>query len=408
MKFLISQIRNVSLWRHVNGYSVGFSIGLLMVSALLISCEKKEESGNWKTTPYSLEIPLHFPDKLNILDDNPLTVEGVKLGRFLFYDGRLSGRVQHDSLMSCGSCHVQQYNFKPGIGNPAFTNGMPSGINGSPTAHAALPLINLVWNSNGYTWNGGVHPVFDNKYGGNLESIVIETIMHAHELAGDTSIVNSLFQNTPGYPELFYDAFGSRTVTTDRIAKAIAQFIRTLISSNSRFDQYMRGEIQLTSDELAGFILFTTEEGADCFHCHGSSGNPLFTTNLFYNNGKDVDFIDLLDRYSVTGLESDKGAYKATTLRNIAVSGPYMHDGRFRTLDEVIDFYAHQVQMSDYVSPLMHHALSGGNQLSPSEKQQLKAFLNSLTDEEFLNNPKFSAPQEFPDGKTYQDVRGKY
>ena len=130
------------------------------------------------------------------------------------------------------------------------------------------------------------------------------------------------------------------------ISRAIAQFVRTLVSADSKFDKYMRGEVQLSQQELNGFILFTTEEGGDCFHCHGSSGNPLFTTNLFYNNGKDTEFNDPRDRFSVTGDESDHGAYKATTLRNISLTGPYMHDGRFATLDEVIDFYSHQVKMS--------------------------------------------------------------
>lgn len=397
--------RSISFWDRLG--TISFCINVLAL-CLFVSCEKKEEVRKWETTPYIFNVPQHFPDKLNIPSDNPLTEEGVKLGRFLFYDGRLTGRIDYDSLMSCGSCHIQQYNFKPGLVNPAFINGMPSGIHGNPTAHAALPLINLIWNHNGYTWNGGFHPDYETKYEGNIESIVIETIVNTHELAGDTAIVNALIQSIPGYEELFFDAFGSSKVTTDRIAKAIAQFVRTLVSANSRFDKYMKGELQINDDELAGFILFTTEEGADCFHCHGSSGNPLFTTNLFYNNGKDIVFDESLDRYSVTGQELDKGVYKATTLRNIAVTGPYMHDGRFQTLDQVIDFYAHQVQTSDYISPLMHHALNGGNQLTPVEKSQLKAFLNSLTDNEFLTNPKHAAPEIFPDGKTYQEVRGKY
>lgn len=170
----------------------------------------------------------------------------------------------------------------------------------------------------------------------------------------------------------------------------------------------MRGELQLTAEELEGFILFTTEEGADCFHCHGSSGNPMFTTNLFYNNGKDTAFNQLDDRYSITGNPADIGAYKATTLRNIATGGPFMHDGRFKTLDDIINFYSHDVKMSEYISPLMHHVSNGGIQFTPSEKNNLKAFLQSLTDDEFLSNPKFSAPTIFPDGKELNEVKGKY
>jgi cytochrome c peroxidase len=160
----------------------------------------------------------------------------------------------------------------------------------------------------------------------------------------------------------------------------------------------MRGEEQLTTAELNGYVLFMTEEGADCFHCHGGSGNPLFTTNLFYNNGKDSSFSDSRDRFSVTGDPSDKGAYKATTLRNIELTGPYMHDGRFKTLEEVIDFYSEGVIWSPHVHPLMHHAYDGGIQLTPSEKSDLIAFIKTLRDETFLANPAFGAPDKLPDG----------
>jgi len=182
----------------------------------------------------------------------------------------------------------------------------------------------------------------------------------------------------------------------DRISKAVAQFVRTLISANAPFDKYMRGEYQLTPTELRGFVLFTTEEGADCFHCHGGFGNPLFTTNLFYNNGKDVVFDDPRDRFSITGNPTEIGAYKATTLRNIELTGPYMHDGRFATLDEVIDFYSHHVQNSPYIDPLMHHVANEGVQLTPTEKADLLAFIKTLRDDKFLTNPTFARPEKLP------------
>lgn len=382
---------------------------LTVILQIFVSCdEPKPDPPFWQATPYTIDIPDYFPTQLNIPDDNPMTVEGIALGRYLFYDGRLSGRVEHDSLITCASCHVQAENFRPGLDNPAFIDGMPVGLMGVPTIHAALPLINLIWNQNSYTWNGSVSVTSGTSKHGNIENIVIQTIMHPAELAGDTARTVALIQSIEGYPELFYEAFGSEKVTADRIAKAIAQFVRTLISANSRFDQYMRGELQLTAEELEGFILFTTEEGGDCFHCHGSSGNPIFTTNLFYNNGKDTLFNQGDDRYSITGDVADIGAYKATTLRNIAVGGPYMHDGRFKTLDAVINFYSHDIRMSDHISPLMHHVANGGIQLTPIEKNNLKAFLQSLTDEEFLSNPKFSAPAIFPDGKLLNEVKGRY
>ncbi len=191
---------------------------------------------------------------------------------------------------------------------------------------------------------------------------------------------------------MFEKAFGSRDITFVNIERAIAQFVRSLVSSDSKFDRYLRGETQLSQDELEGYLLFVTEDGADCFHCHGGGGNALMTTNLFYNNGLDADFNDPQDRHGVTGSPMDRGVYKAPTLRNIAVSAPYMHDGRFQTLDEVIDFYSDSVKNSATISPLMHHVMQGGVRLTAQEKSQLKAFLLTLTDETFLNNPEYSAP----------------
>ena len=381
----------------------------MLMAFILTGCGKDDPPREpYKRTPFNLEIPLHFPTKLNIPADNPLTVEGIALGRYLFYDGRLSGRTQADSLMSCSSCHRQSRSFEAGTDHPIFTGGHVVGLTGIAPPHATLPLVNLVWNQNGYFWNGLIHSSNPDASMRRLEDIVWMGVVARDEMAGDTNRTKQLIQQTAGYPELFYKAFGSETVTMENISRSIAQFVRTLVSANSKFDRYMRGDEQLSQQELNGFILFTTEEGADCFHCHGSSGNPLFTTNLFYNNGKDTVFEETRDRYSVTGKPADIGAYKATTLRNVALMGPYMHDGRFQTLDEVIDQYSHHVKMSDYVDPLMHHVAEGGVQLTPKEKAELKAFILSLQDEEFLTRPDFGPPDRFPDGSTFDQVAGKF
>jgi cytochrome c peroxidase len=386
-----------------------FPTALIFVMIFLFSCgDKGPLPVSHNPTPYELQVPKYFPTQLNIPEDNPLTVEGIELGRYLFYDGRLSGRTHFDSLMSCGSCHIQSRNFEPGIDHPVFQGGRTFGITGTPTPHVTLPLVNLVWNQNGYLWNGMIHESNTNPSRRRLEDLVWMGVVAPHEMNGDTNITKALIQQTPGYPDLFFKAFGSTRITMENISKAIAQFVRTIVSANSKFDRYMRGEVQLTQQEINGFILFTTEEGADCFHCHGSSGNPLFTTNLFYNNGKDTEFNDPRDRYAISGDEFDKGAYKATTLRNIALGGPYMHDGRFQTLDEVIDFYSHDVKMSDWVNPLMHHVAENGVQLTPVEKAELKAFILSLQDDEFLSNPQYGPPAIFPDGSSYEQVAGKF
>jgi len=221
--------------------------------------------------------------------------------------------------------------------------------------------------------------------------------MDPHEINGDTNRTKELIGSFVEYREMFKRAFGTEKVTMEKINMAIAQFVRTFISANSKFDRYMRGEEQLSASELSGFVLFTTEEGADCFHCHGGYGNPLFTTNLFYNNGKDSLFSGLDDRYAITGDPMDKGAYKATTLRNIELTGPYMHDGRFSTLEDVVDFYAHGLLWSPYINPLMHHIANGGTQLTPLEKADLIAFIKTLRDDAFLTNPEFGPPDSFPE-----------
>ena len=370
----------------------------ILLIFLLSSCSKKTETPTtFSPTPYTIEIPNHFPHNLNIPADNPMTVEGVTLGRYLFYDGRISGSSSPDSMMSCGTCHLQEHSFVCGIDHPKFTGGHPFGVTGILTPHYMLPLINLVWTDNGYLWNGKVNSNNPLPQMRQLEDIVWMAIVAPHEMYSDTNQAKLLIQETKGYPELFLKAFGSKTVTVKNIGRAIAQFVRTLISADSKFDRFMMGAIQLTSSERNGYVLFVTEQGADCFHCHGGEGNPLFTNNLFFNNGKDSLFTDPSDRYSVTGNLTDIGAYKAPTLRNIIFTSPYMHDGSFKTIDEVIDFYSSGLVWSPYISPLMHHVNKGGIRLTAIQKADLKAFILTLTDSSFIKNSAFSKPDKFPD-----------
>lgn len=364
----------------------------------LYSCRPPKPEEKFCATPYQLETPRYFPTLLNQPDDNPLTIEGVKLGRYLFYDSRLRGYTGNnpDSMMCCASCHIQANAFECGLNHPKYIDGKTFGINGKPTPHAMMPLCNLIFNNNGYFWNGMIYNTNPNPLYCNLEDIVRMGIEAEHEMNSSMDRCIATLKTIDMYPPLFKAAFGTDDITAERVEKAIAQFIRTLISSNSRFDQYIRGEIQLTDDELAGYVLFCTEEGADCFHCHGSEGNLLMTTNQYYNNGLDSIFTDNRDRYAVTRKESDKGAYRAPSLRNIELTAPYMHDGRYKTLDEVIDFYSEGLHYSPYVHPLMHHLNDGGILLTPKEKSQLKAFLLTLTDTSFINNPAFSKPHNLP------------
>jgi cytochrome c peroxidase len=375
---------------------------LLMLTPLLFAwaCDEPDDPDIFNPTPYTLNIPKGFPTILNIPADNPMTVEGVELGRLLFYDGRLSGRTHPDSLMSCATCHLQSRAFECGVDHPKFTGGFPFGITGIKTPHVMLPMINLVFNNNGYLWNGMIRSGNPAESRRRLEDLTWMGIHAPHEMAGDTNRTKTLLQSIDMYPPLFKKAFGTEEITGELIAKAISQFVRTLISSDSKAHKVFRKEANFSLPELRGYILFTTEAGADCFHCHGSEGSPLFTGNLFYNNAKDSLFTgayaDPRDRYAVTGNQMDLGAYKATTLINIALTGPYMHDGRFETLEEVIDFYSDGLVWSPYADPLMHKLqppFSNGANLTPAQKADLLAFLHSLTDSTFINNPAFSNPR---------------
>lgn len=466
----------VCFWKKWNG-GLGSWVGPWVFSVLLsaslalplASCkDPREDDTVFEPSYFNLPVPDYFPTLTNVPQDNRLSTQGVRLGRYLFYDIRLTGRYHADSMLSCGTCHRQENSFEAGLTHPLYdpqTGGM-QGILGKKTAHSMLPLINIAFNTKTFGWNGAteaqgsgavsaalgsvsvssgsvsaasgtasvsgglvvssgssassspgsanarsgsanarpgsanIRPGSANARSGsatqgqNLEWLIAQTLMDPSEFAGNPEQIVKRLQAIPMYPPLFKEAFGSETITFERVCQALAQFVRTLVSSDSKFDRYMRGEAQLTAEEMKGYVLFTTEEGADCFHCHGGSGNVLFSTYDIVINGLDAaeDFNDPYDRFSVTGREPDKGAYRIPTLRNIAQTAPYMHDGRFSTLDEVIDQYSENVQYSTHISPLMHHVRQGGVQLTPNEKACLKAFLLTLTDESFLRNPNFSNP----------------
>ena len=191
------------------------------------------------------------------------------------------------------------------------------------------------------------------------------------------------------YRDLFYKAFGTLEPDSTHAAKALAQFVRTMVSTNSKYDRYLRQEATLTQEESAGLASFNDLNGGDCFHCHGGI---LGTDNSFKNNGLDELPIDS-GRGLVTGLESDNFKFKVPSIRNIEYSAPYMHDGRFNTLDEVINFYSNGIHSnSPNIDPLIEFASQGGVQLNPQERNELKAFLLTFSDADFINNPKFSNP----------------
>jgi len=303
------------------------------------------------TTPYDIETPFGFPT-LEIPNDNKTTMEGVSLGRMLYYDNIMD----KDSARACATCHIQDQNFQIDLGQTQV-----------------LSHLNFGW-SNNYMWNGGMS--------GTLEDIMLFEVEHFFET--DISRLN----NSEKYRDLFKKAFNVDVITSKEAAYALAQFERIMISSNSKYDKYLRGEVMLTELEFEGMALYNTEE-ADCFHCHGTS---LFTDNIPRNNGLDANPEDGL--MAVTGNPMDLGRFKTPTLRNIEHTAPYMHDGRFQTLEEVVEFYSTGVHNTETVDPLMVYAYKGGVHLSEDDKVALVAFLKTLSDPDFLTNPELSNPFE--------------
>jgi len=396
------------------------SVVSVSLTFLASNCERDTLIPPFKETPYVIDAPVGMAwwPTANIPADNPMTVEKVTLGRYLFYDGRLSGRLGCDSQMSCGTCHLQKNAFEVGLDNPRFPGGLTKGIpdaqypNGKPTPHYMLPLINLVFNNSGYLWNGMINknnpnlgsaaykvPAVMPYHMKNIEGLVWMGIAAQHEMNTTVekavNMIRSINAN-PNYHELFKKAYGDTAITYDRISKAIACFIRSLVSYNSKYHQWIRKEIpKLDPSEFRGYTIYMSERG-DCFHCHGDP--VLLTTNLFYNNGLDSLFNDPRDRSGYTKNPLDKGKYKPTTMLNIELTAPYMHDGRFKTLREVVDHYSDNLVNSPTIDPLMKWIAYGGTKLKESEKNDLIAFLKTLTDYQFIAEPKFSKPADLKTG----------
>jgi len=317
----------------------------------------------YQPTPYTIVTPVGFPNII-IPDNNPMTVEGIALGKKLFHDPILSA----DNTLACVDCHQQSSSFSD-------SNRFSTGIDGIQGSRNASTLTNIGW-SNSFNWDGSSL---------TLEEQAFEPVINPIEMHDTWENVEMKLNANDEYPDLFKKAFNIHYIDSIHVVMAIAQFERTLISVNSRYDKYLRQELQLTPSELNGYVIFNTEKG-DCFHCHGTE---MFMDNLFHNNGLDIEpFLDI-GLAKVTGLSSDNGKFKTPTLRNIEFSAPYMHDGRFSSLEEVVDHYNSGGNYSSTVDPLMKK-LGVGLQLTNQEKQDLLAFLKTLSDSEFIANPAFT------------------
>ncbi len=313
--------------------------------------------------PYTFAVPSNFPEPAYTFQNNKVTKAGFELGRELFYDPILS----RDNSVSCGTCHKQYAAFSD------YQHPLSHGIDDQFTTRNSTGIFNVAWNTS-FMWDGGIN---------HIEVMPIAPITNPLEM--DETLANVLYKlnNHSTYPEKFKQAFGIDQITSKEVLLAFAQFMGMMISSNSKFDKYQRNEQggTMTQEELNGMALFQNK----CGSCHEG---VLQTNQSFRNNGLDDDFTNDYGRYLITGQEHDKGKFKVPSLRNAYITPPYMHDGRFETLEEVIDHYRFSVKQSSTLDPL----LATGLQLSEEEKQSIIAFIKTLTDNEFTKDEKFKEP----------------
>ncbi len=337
-------------------------------------------------TSHSIINPEGFPN-MTIPDDNLLTEEGIDLGRMLFFDPILS----LDSTISCASCHDPAKIFADG-------SAVSTGVNGLMGDRSSMPIMNIGYAEKGLFWDGRAAHLEDQALGPVENPIeMLETWSHVEEKIRSHAV----------YPFEFRKAFGvenSDEITRDHITKAIAQFERTLISANSRYDkkfhQFDTDPFLLTDKEVDGRNIYYDEPGstdAHCAHCH--DGQAMLTTNDYFNNGLDSvatlnDFPDL-GLGKVSGKLSDNGRFRTPSLRNIALTAPYMHDGRFQTLEEVVEHYNSGVHTAaNLKAESTIPSSQGGLGLTEYEKEALVAFLHTFTDTTYFSNPDFQNPFE--------------
>ena len=315
-----------------------------------------------KFTPYRFTMSGTFPIP-DLPRDNPLTEERVALGKALFNETALS----RDGTLSCASCHVSNF---------AFTDArrFSLGVRGQKGTRNSMPLFNLAWKTS-FFWDGRAP---------SLRAQALMPIEDHTELDETLDRVTAKLAAAKEYPPLFASAFGSQEITSEKIGLAVENFLLTLTSFDAKFDRALRGKAVLSDDEKRGFELFMTEfdprtgqRGADCFHCHGG---PLFSDHQFHNNGLAPDENDT-GRHRITHLESDRNKFATPSLRNIARTAPYMHDGRFATLDEVVAHYSTGIHRSPTLDPNLAKHPDGGLQLSAEDQRALVAFLKTLTGE---------------------------
>lgn len=327
----------------------------------ITGCQKDTDTTT--ETPWQgLSYPSYFGTPTYDLQANPVTQAGFELGRKLFYDPILS----RNNTISCGSCHNQ---------SAAMTHhghDVSHGIDDKLGKRNSLPVQNLLWQRN-FFWDGGVH---------NMELIPLNAITNPVEMDETPENVLVKLRQHPDYPRLFKQAFGSDDINSTRFLQALAQYMAMLVSDKSRYDQYLQGKVSLSNDELAGKLLFEQK----CSTCHAG---VLQTDHSFRNNGLNATFTDK-GRYDISLRDEDVGKFKVPSLRNVERTWPYMHDGRFNTLKEVLDFYSSNVKVSATLDSVLNRNNTRGIPLTEQEKSRIIDFLKTLSDDSFIRNPAFA------------------
>jgi cytochrome c peroxidase len=342
-----------------------------------------------KFTPYRFQMSAMFPVP-DLPKDNPLIAERVALGEKLFHEPALS----KDNTISCASCHDVKHAF-------AEPRRYSIGVGDRVGTRNAMPLFNLAWKSS-FFWDGrapslrvqALLPIQDHaEMDESLTNVVAKLRSSRGQEAQTTyekspSLLTSAPTNETDYPALFNAAYGSPEITPEKIGLALENYLLTLTSFDSKFDRAQRGEAALSTEEQRGLELFMTEYdprreqfGADCFHCHGG---PLFQSQTFANNGSDGALEDI-GREKVTGKAADRGKFAVPSLRNIVLTAPYMHDGRFRSLEDVVEHYSTGIPRVATLDPNLAKHPDGGVPLNAADKRALVAFLKTLTDPQFTD-----------------------
>jgi len=321
---------------------------------LLAACNKDKEE------VFALSYPDYFPAPVYSFENNELTKDKFELGRKLFYDGILSS----DNTVSCGTCHSQVHGFADH--NVNFSSGV-NNLKGSRNSPA---ITNMIW-SPSFMWDGGVN---------HIEVFSVAPITNPLEMNETMENVINKLNASASYRSAFKKAYRTETITDQLMLRALTSYMAMLVSSNSRYDQFRQGKAIFTPQEVEGLQLFEQK----CASCHTA---PLFTNYTFQNNGLDSDFTDL-GRGRITLDEADNGKFKVPSLRNVELTYPYMHDGRFWNLEQVLDHYDHGIKQSATLS----NQLSSGIPMTTEEKQKIILFLKTLTDYKVISEFKF-APQ---------------